>query len=62
MNLLMYFHGDPFHRSWNDWKLIVKRAQGNVYSSVVQMTAVYNHNYQPYLSGANLAKKGEFLK
>ena len=61
MNLLMYFLGDPFHRSWNDWKLMVKRARGNVYSSVVQMTAVYNHNYQPYLSGANLAKKGEFL-
>ena len=23
---------------------------------------VYNHNYQPYLNGANLAKKAEFLK
>jgi len=62
MNLLMFFRGDPYHRSWNDWKTILRRARGDVYSSVVQMTAVYNHNYQPYFSGANLAKKGEFLQ
>ena len=62
MNLSLFFHGDPYRRSWNDWKTIVMRAQGNVYSSVVQMTAVYNHNYQPYFSGANSANKGGFLQ
>ena len=42
--------------------LDIKHALGNLASSVLQMTVVYNHNYQPYLNGSNLAKKGEFLQ
>ena len=62
MNLLLDFIADPFHRSWNDWKQAIKHAIGHITSSIVQMTVVYNHNYQPYLNGANLVKKEEFLK
>ena len=61
MNLLLDFTFDPYHRSWNDWKWAIKHASGNLASSVLQMTVVYNHNYQPYLNGSNLAKKAEFL-
>ena len=57
MNLLLDFIADPFHRSWNDWKQAIKHAIGHITSSIVQMTVVYNHNYQPYLNGANLVKK-----
>ena len=61
MNLLLDFTFDPYHRSWNDWKWAIKHALGNLASSVLQMTVVYNHNYQPYLNGSNLAKKRRVL-
>ena len=61
MNLLLNFMVDPYHRSWNDFKWACKHAMGNMNSSILQMMVVYNHNYQPYLNGANLAKKKEFL-
>ena len=60
MNLLLDFVGDPFHRSWNDWKWACRHARGTMMSSQMQITVVYNHNYQPYLNGANLTKKQEF--
>ena len=62
MNLLLDFVCDPYHRSWNDWKWAIKHGSGNLASSVLQMTVVYNHNYQPYLNGSNLVKKAEFLQ
>ena len=61
MNLLLHFLVDPFHRSWNDFKWACKHALGHMNSSILQMMVVYNHNYQPYLNGANLGKKKEFL-
>ena len=61
MNLLLLFLTDPYHRSWNDFKWACKHAMGHMNSSILQMMVVYNHNYQPYLNGANLGKKKEFL-
>ena len=61
MNLMLHFLMDPFHRSWNDFKWACKHALGHMNSSIMQMMVVYNHNYQPYLNGANLGKKTEFL-
>ena len=61
MNLLLLFLMDPYHRSWNDFKWACKHTMGHMNSSILQMMVVYNHNYQPYLNGANLGKKQEFL-
>ena len=61
MNLLLNFTVDPYHRSWNDFKWACKHSEGHMNSSILQMMVVYNHNYQPYLNGANMGKKKEFL-
>ena len=59
LNLFVMFRGDPFHRSWNDFKLAAKRAQGRLDLTMIQLTHVTNVNYGPYGNAANMAKKRE---
>ena len=59
LNLFVMFRGDPYHRSWNDFKTAAKRSQGRLDLTMIQMTHVTNVNYGPYGNAANMAKKRE---
>ena len=53
--------GDPYHRSWNDFKWACKHAGNHFEATCLQMTVVFNCNYNPYMKGANMHKKRELL-
>ncbi len=64
MNLMLDFlpGGEPFHRSWNDFQWACRKARGQFEATRIQMTFVYNFNYQPFQQAANLQKKQEIQK
>ena len=61
MGLHIHFMGDPFHRSWNDFKWACSRATGHLNHSMIQMTICYNANYGPWMKAAFMLKKREAL-
>ncbi len=62
LNLLVDFVPDPFHRSWNDFKYALRHASGGLVASQIQLTVIYNTNYQPFLNAANMGKKRELAQ
>ena len=64
LNLMLDFlmGGDPYHRSWNDFKWACSKALGHLQATNLQMAVVYNCNYQPFLKAANMQKKREILR
>ncbi len=61
MGLHIHFMGDPFHRSWNDFKWACSRATGHLSHAMIQMTICYNANYGPWMKAAFMLKKREAL-
>ena len=61
MGLHVHFMGDPFHRSWNDFKWACSRATGHLSHAMIQMTICYNANYGPWMKAAFMLKKREAL-
>ena len=54
--------GEPYHRSWNDFKRACSRAAGRFEATTLQLGVVMNQNYNPCLKGSNMFKKREMLK
>ena len=53
--------GEPYHRSWNDFKQALRRAPGRFEATMLQLSVVMNTNYNPWLKGSNMLKKREML-
>ena len=61
MNLMLDFENDFFHRSPNDFNWARDQAEGGHRLTAIQMIHVFNANFGPYLTGARMLQKQEFL-
>ena len=61
MNLMLDFENDFFHRSPNDFNWARDQAEGGHRLTAIQMIHVFNANFGPYLTGARMLQKREFL-
>ena len=59
LNLMAWFRGDKYHRSWRDWQWAVSKAPGNFNWTSVQLNYVFNVNYQPFGAGGHYSKRQE---
>ena len=50
-NLMVWFRGDKYHRSWRDWQWATSKAPGHFNWTSVQLNYYFNINYQPIGAG-----------
>ena len=62
MGLMVDFEGDFFHRSANDFNWARDHADGFHRETNIQMFHVFNANFGPWVTGANILKKQETLE
>ena len=59
LNLMVWFRGDKYHRSWRDWQWATSKAPGHFNWTSVQLNYVFNVNYQPFGAGGHFSKRQE---
>ena len=59
LNLMVWFRGDKYHRSWRDWQWATSKAPGHFNWTSVQLNYLFNINYQPIGSGGHFSKRQE---
>ena len=62
LELNLEWDSDYSHDGWNDVQAACRLSYGGFNFTNIQMAVVYNSNYAPYLTGANLGSKRELLR